>query len=109
MGEEPRVRPTRAALRETNKPPPLESVETDFNPYIEEFGAVPREGLTRQLSSERAEQFSDLRSSSCGSTSARSTVSWTNGREISAVVRKFSSFALRIHQENFRTKTTLES
>jgi len=46
-----------AALRESNKPPPLESVESDFNAYIEEFGAVRREGLTRQMPSETAERF----------------------------------------------------
>jgi uncharacterized membrane protein YccC len=46
-----------AALRESKKPPPIEAVQSDFRTYIEEFGAVRREGLTRQMSSETAERF----------------------------------------------------
>jgi hypothetical protein len=51
------LRASADALRESKKPPPLESVESDFHTYIEEFGAVRQEGLTRQMPSETAERF----------------------------------------------------
>jgi uncharacterized membrane protein YccC len=46
-----------AALRTQKPPPPLDAVEIAFREYIEEFGAVRREGLTRDMKSEAAERF----------------------------------------------------
>lgn len=46
-----------AALRTQKPPPPLEAVESAFADYIEEFGAVRQEGLTRHMTSEAAERF----------------------------------------------------
>lgn len=45
------------ALREQKPPPPLEAVEVAFRDYIEEFGAVRHEGLTRDMKSESVERF----------------------------------------------------
>jgi uncharacterized membrane protein YccC len=46
-----------AALRDQKPPPPLDTVEHAFRDYIEEFGAVRYEGLTRDMKSEAAERF----------------------------------------------------
>jgi len=46
-----------AALRSQKPPPELDAVEIAFRQYIEEFGAVRREGLTRDMKSEAAERF----------------------------------------------------
>ena len=45
------------ALRDQKPPPPLDAVEHAFRDYIEEFGAVRYEGLTRDMKSEAAERF----------------------------------------------------
>jgi len=46
-----------AALRSQKPPPGLDAVEIAFRQYIEQFGAVRREGLTRDMKSEAAERF----------------------------------------------------
>jgi uncharacterized membrane protein YccC len=46
-----------AALRDRRPPPPPDTVEAAFRDYIEQFGAVRREGLTREMTSEAAERF----------------------------------------------------
>ena len=51
------LRASGAALRTQKPPPPLDAVEIAFREYIEEFGAVRREGLTREMKSETAERF----------------------------------------------------
>ena len=51
------LRAAGAALRAQKPPPPLDGVEIAFREYIEEFGAVRSEGLTRQMKSETAERF----------------------------------------------------
>ena len=38
------------------KPPPLDAIEIVFRKFIEEFGALRREGLTRDMKSEVAER-----------------------------------------------------
>jgi uncharacterized membrane protein YccC len=51
------LRASAAALRDQKPPPPLDAVELAFRDYIEEFGAVRYEGLTRDMKSEAAERF----------------------------------------------------
>src|SRR5271169_833143 len=51
------LRASGGALRAQKPPPPLDAVEIAFREYIEEFGAVRREGLTRDMKSEAAERF----------------------------------------------------
>jgi uncharacterized membrane protein YccC len=51
------LRASAAALRAQKPPPPLDTVELAFRDYIEEFGAVRHEGLTRDMTSEAAERF----------------------------------------------------
>jgi uncharacterized membrane protein YccC len=51
------LRASGAALRDQMPPPPLAAVNVAFRNYIEEFGAVRREGLTRDMKSEAAERF----------------------------------------------------
>jgi hypothetical protein len=51
------LRASGAALRNQKSPPPLGAVDAAFRNYIEEFGAVRREGLTRGMKSEAAERF----------------------------------------------------
>ena len=46
-----------AALRARKPPPRLDAVEIAFRDYIEAFGAVRHEGLTRDMKSEAAERF----------------------------------------------------
>jgi uncharacterized membrane protein YccC len=51
------LRASGAALRNKKSAPPLGAVNIAFRDYIEEFGAVRREGLTRDMKSEAAERF----------------------------------------------------
>jgi uncharacterized membrane protein YccC len=51
------LRASGVALRAQKPPPPLDAVEIAFRKYIEEFGAVRREGQTRDMKSEVAERF----------------------------------------------------
>jgi len=51
------LRASGAALRDQKPPPPLQAVDVAFRSYIEEFGAVRREGLTRGMKSEAAERL----------------------------------------------------
>jgi len=51
------LRASGAALRDQKPPPPLQTVDVAFRNYIEEFGAVRREGLTRGMKSEAAERL----------------------------------------------------
>jgi uncharacterized membrane protein YccC len=51
------LRASGAALRQQKPPPALDGVEHAFRDYIEEFGAVRYEGLTRDMKSEAAERF----------------------------------------------------
>ena len=51
------LRGSGAALRDQKPPPALDEVELAFRDYIEEFGAVRYEGLTRDMKSEAAERF----------------------------------------------------
>jgi len=51
------LRESGAALRARKPPPPLDTVEAAFKTYIEEFGKVRRDGLTREMKSEAAERF----------------------------------------------------
>jgi len=51
------LRASGAALRDKKPPPPLQTVDVAFRNYIEEFGAVRREGLTRGMKSEAAERL----------------------------------------------------
>ena len=46
-----------AALRDQKPPPPLGPIDAPFRDYIERFGAVRREGLTRAMKSEDAERL----------------------------------------------------
>ena len=46
-----------AALRARRPAPPVLAVEADFQAYIDEFGAVRHEGLTRDMGNEAAERF----------------------------------------------------
>jgi hypothetical protein len=51
------LRASADALRELGPPPALQAVEADFHAYIVEFGAVRREGFTRDMGNEAAERF----------------------------------------------------
>ncbi len=51
------LRASGGALRAQKPPPGLDAVESAFRQYSEEFGAVRREGLTRDMKSEAAERF----------------------------------------------------
>ena len=51
------LRGSAASLRTQTPPPALQAVEADFHAYIEEFGAVRHEGLTRDMGNEAAERF----------------------------------------------------
>ena len=51
------LRASGAALRDQKPPPPLGAVDAAFRDYIERFGAVRREGLTRDMKSEDAERL----------------------------------------------------
>lgn len=51
------LRTAGAALRGLRPPPPLDAVDAAFKAYAEEFGAVRREGLTRDMPSEAAERL----------------------------------------------------
>ncbi len=51
------LRSSAVALRAQKPPPPLEAVELAFHDYIDEFGAVRHEGLTRDMKSESVERF----------------------------------------------------
>jgi Fusaric acid resistance protein family len=51
------LRASATALRARKPPPKLDAVEAAFNRYIEEFGAVRQERLTRDMKSEVAERF----------------------------------------------------
>jgi uncharacterized membrane protein YccC len=51
------LRASSAALRIQMPPPAIDAVEIAFREYVEEFGAVRREGLTRDMKSEAAERF----------------------------------------------------
>jgi uncharacterized membrane protein YccC len=51
------LRASAAALRDQKLPPPLGAVDATFRDYIERFGAVRRDGLTRDMKSEDAERL----------------------------------------------------
>jgi uncharacterized membrane protein YccC len=51
------LRSSATSLRAQKPPPPLEAVELAFHDYIEEFGAVRQEGLTRDMKNESVERF----------------------------------------------------
>lgn len=51
------LRASGAALRDQKPPPPLSPIDAPFRDYIERFGAVRREGLTRAMKSEDAERL----------------------------------------------------
>jgi uncharacterized membrane protein YccC len=51
------LRSSAGALRARMPPPALLAVEADFQAYIDEFGAVRHEGLTRDMGNEAAERF----------------------------------------------------
>jgi|SRR5579871_1714974 len=51
------LRASASALRTRTPPPALLAVQADFQAYIDEFGAVRREGLTRVMGNEAAERF----------------------------------------------------
>jgi hypothetical protein len=51
------LRESGAALRARKPPPRLDDIEIAFRDYIEVFGAVRQEGLTRDMKSEAAERF----------------------------------------------------
>jgi uncharacterized membrane protein YccC len=51
------LRASGAALREQKPPPPLGAVDAAFRDYIERFGAVRREGMTRDMKSGDAERL----------------------------------------------------
>jgi uncharacterized membrane protein YccC len=51
------LRASAAALRDQKPPPPLAAVDATFRDYIERFGVVRREGLTRDMKSEDAERL----------------------------------------------------
>jgi hypothetical protein len=51
------LRASAAALRARKVAPAVKSVEADFQAYIDEFGAVRHEGLTRDMGNEAAERF----------------------------------------------------
>jgi uncharacterized membrane protein YccC len=51
------LRDSAASLRKRRPPPALLAVDADFQAYIDEFGAVRHEGLTRDMGNEAAERF----------------------------------------------------
>jgi uncharacterized membrane protein YccC len=51
------LRASAGALRTRKPPPALLAVEADFQAYIDEFGTVRHEGLTRDMGNEAAERF----------------------------------------------------
>lgn len=51
------LRGSATALRDQRPAPALDAVELAFRNYLEAFGAVRREGLTRDMKSETAERF----------------------------------------------------
>ncbi len=51
------LRASGAALRELRPAPPLDAVDTAFKAYADVFGAVRREGLTRDMSGETVERL----------------------------------------------------
>ena len=51
------LRASGTALRARKPPPRLDAVEVAFRDYIEAFGAVRRDRLTREMKSEAAERF----------------------------------------------------
>jgi uncharacterized membrane protein YccC len=51
------LRASGAALRDQRSPPGLDAVEAAFANYIDEFSALRRDGLTRDMKSEAAERF----------------------------------------------------
>ncbi len=51
------LRASASALRARTPPPALLAVDADFHAYIDEFGAVRREGLTNNMGNEAAERF----------------------------------------------------
>jgi hypothetical protein len=51
------LRDSAASLRRRMPPPALLAVDADFQAYIEEFGEVRHEGLTRHMGNEAAERF----------------------------------------------------
>jgi hypothetical protein len=51
------LRASGAALRDKTPAPPLGAVDATFRDYIERFGAVRREGLTRDMNNEDAERL----------------------------------------------------
>jgi uncharacterized membrane protein YccC len=51
------LRDSASALRKRRPPPALLAVDADFQAYIDEFGAVRHEGLTRDMGNEAAERF----------------------------------------------------
>jgi uncharacterized membrane protein YccC len=51
------LRASASALRTLTPPPALQAVEADFHAYIDEFGTVRHEGLTRDMPNESAERF----------------------------------------------------
>jgi hypothetical protein len=51
------LRTAGAALRELAQPPPLDAVDAAFKSHAEAFGAVRREGLTHDMSSETVERL----------------------------------------------------
>lgn len=54
------LRASGAALRARRPPPPLDAVEAAFRGHGEAFGAIRRDGLTRNMGSEDAERFFTL-------------------------------------------------
>jgi uncharacterized membrane protein YccC len=54
------LRASAAALRDQKPPPPLATVDAAFRDYIERFGVVRRERLTRDMKSEDAERLFTL-------------------------------------------------
>jgi hypothetical protein len=51
------LRASGGALRDQKPPPPLGAADAAFRDYIERFGAVRREGMTRDMKSEDAERL----------------------------------------------------
>jgi hypothetical protein len=51
------LRTAGAALRKLSPPPPLDAVDAAFKTYTEAFGAVRREGLTRNMPGETVERL----------------------------------------------------
>lgn len=51
------LREAGTALRDLSAPPPIDAVDAAFKVYADAFGAVRRDGLTRNMSSEAVERF----------------------------------------------------